>query len=231
MDIRGFGEANVRKFRELGLLAGIPSIYRLDYARIGQLEGFGKKSVDNLSAAIERSKTQPLHRLIFALGIRFVGETTAKTLAASVDYLMQLADRSEEDLLALEDIGPKVAGSIRQFFANGDNIAMLRALEAEGVQMRGHPDAADGGKLEGLTFLFTGTLETLKRSDAEALIEAEGGKILSGVSSKLNYLVAGAEAGSKLDKAKRMGTVKILSEAEFIRMVQSHKSSTQHNAS
>jgi DNA ligase (NAD+) len=228
MDIRGFGEANVRKFRELGLLTGIPSIYQLDYARIGQLEGFGKKSVDNLSAAIERSKTQPLHRLIFALGIRFVGETTAKTLAASVDHLMQLADKSEEDLLALEDIGPKVAGSIRQFFANGDNIAMLRALEAVGVQMRGHRDAAESGKLEGLTFLFTGTLDTLKRSDAEALIEAEGGKILSGVSSKLNYLVAGAEAGSKLDKAKRMGTVKVLTEAEFIRMMQSHTSSI-HN--
>lgn len=226
MDIRGFGEANVRKFRELGLLTDIPGIYRLDFSKIGALEGFGEKSVLNLRSAIERSRTQPLHRLIFALGIRFVGETTAKTLANAVDHLLDLANKSEEDLLALEDIGPKVAGSIRLFFANPDNIGMLETLETLGVRMSGRETTTEGGKLEGLTFLFTGTLDTFKRSDAEALIEAEGGKILSGVSSKLNYLVAGAEAGSKLDKAKRMGTVKILTESEFTRLVESRKSAT-----
>lgn len=226
MDIRGFGEANVRKFRDLGLLRDIPGIYRLDYAKIGALEGFGEKSILNLSAAIERSKTQPLHRLIFALGIRFVGETTAKTLANSIDQLLDLAHKTEEELLNLEDIGPKVAGSIRQFFANPDNIRMLETLRTLGVRMSGRESAQEGGKLEGLTFLFTGTLDAWKRSDAEARIEAEGGKILSGVSSKLNYLVAGAEAGSKLDKAKRIGTVKILTEAEFTRLLESRKPAT-----
>ncbi|HJU46294.1 MAG TPA: NAD-dependent DNA ligase LigA, partial [Chitinophagaceae bacterium] len=126
MDIRGLGEANIRKFYELGLLKTIPDIYRLDYEAIGKLEGFGQKSVDNLRAAIEHSKMQPLHRLIFALGIRFVGETTAKTLAQAVKHIFDLKDFTEESLLELEDIGPKVGGSIVIFFANDDNIAMLK---------------------------------------------------------------------------------------------------------
>ena len=116
MDIRGFGDANVRKFYELGLLKDIPGIYELDFEKIGELEGFGKKSIDNLQSAIENSKKQPLHRLIFALGIRFVGETTAKTLAHAVNHLLDLKKFSLEDLQNLEDIGPKVAGSILSFF-------------------------------------------------------------------------------------------------------------------
>ena len=220
MDIRNLGEANVRRFYEMGLMRNIPGIYHLDFAEIGKLEGFGKKSVENLQSAIAHSKTQPLHRLIYALGIRFVGETTAKTLAHSVNHLLDLREKSEEALLTLEDIGPKVAGSIRQFFSNPDNIQMLEALQHLGLNMTGHREKAGAsGRLEGMTFLFTGTLSEFKRSDAEALVEAQGGKILTGVSSKLNYLVAGAEAGSKLDKAKRMGTVNILTEEEFTRLI------------
>lgn len=221
MDIRSLGEANVRRFYQLGLLKDIPGIYRLDFEAVGKLEGFGPKSVDNLRNAIERSKSQPLHRLIYALGIRYVGETTSKTLAHAISDLLDLREKTEEDLLALEDIGPKVAGAIRQFFANPDNVQMLEALRSLGLEMRGHRGGeASSGKLEGQTFLFTGTLTSLKRSEAEASVEALGGKMLTGVSSKLNYLVAGTEAGSKLDKAKRMGTVKILTEEEFIRLIQ-----------
>jgi DNA ligase (NAD+) len=219
MDIRNLGEANVRRFYALQLLQDIPGIYRLDFDKVGQLEGFGPKSVENLRKAIEHSKKQPLHRLIYALGIRFVGETTAKTLARAVNDLWDLSRMPEETLLTLVDIGPKVAGSIRQFFTLEDNLKILGELQSLGLHFGGDKAPDGGGKLEGLTFLFTGTLSSWKRSEAEAMVEAQGGKILSGVSSKLNYLIAGAEAGSKLDKAKRIGTVKILSEEEFSRVI------------
>lgn len=222
MDIRSLGESNVRKFWSLGLLKDVPGIYTLDFGAIGKLEGFGPKSISNLQAAIETSRSQPLHRLIFGLGIRYVGETTAKTLANSTEHLLNLAGYTEEQLLALEDIGPKVAGSVRQFFLNEDNIHMLKRLEELGLNLKGNTGSRSAeGTLSGQTFLFTGTLHKLKRSEAEELVEQHGGKILSGVSSKLNYLIVGEDAGSKLEKAKKINTVKILSEDEFINMVQS----------
>jgi DNA ligase (NAD+) len=220
MDIRGFGDANVRKFYELGLLKDIPGIYQLDFSIISSLEGFGQKSIDNLQSAISHSKEQPLHRLIFALGIRFVGETTAKTLAQAVNHLLDFKDFSLEELQNLEDVGPKVAGSIHHFFSNKENIAMLKQLESLGLQLKNSKkDLATGGNLTGLTFLFTGTLPTLKRSDAEAMVEENGGQILGGVSTKLNYLVVGEDAGSKLEKAKKINSVKIISEAEFLQIL------------
>jgi DNA ligase (NAD+) len=220
MDIRGFGDANVRKFYELGLLKDIPGIYKLDFNRIAGMEGFGQKSIDNLQLAISNSKKQPLHRLIFALGIRFVGETTAKTLAQAVAHLFDLKKLSLEDLQHLEDIGPKVAGSVHHFFSNKDNIRMLEELDRLGVQLKNtKKQLSAGGNLGGTSFLFTGTLPTLKRGDAEALVEENGGQILSGVSTKLNYLVVGEDAGSKLEKAKKINTVKIISEAEFLQII------------
>jgi DNA ligase (NAD+) len=220
LDIRGLGEANIKKFYDLGLLKDIPGIYKLDFETIGKLEGFGAKSVEKLKEAIEQSKEQPLHRLLFALGIRFVGETTAKVLAQKVSHLLDLKNLSLEELQTLEDIGPKVAGSIVHFFSSEDNINMLKELEWLGIKMNNSKKQMhDGGALEGVTFLFTGTLPTLKRSEAEAMAEAKGGKILSGVSAKLNYLVVGEDAGSKLDKAKKLNTVNIISEAEFLKMI------------
>jgi DNA ligase (NAD+) len=221
MDIRGFGDAIVRKFYEMGLLKDIPGLYTLDFEKIGQLEGFGKKSVDNLQGAIEKSKTQPLHRLIFGLGIRFVGETTAKTLANAVSHLMDFRQFTQEALLNLEDVGPKVAGSIHHFFSNESNIQMLEELEKLGLSLKNEKKGqhSGGGSLAGQTFLFTGSLPTLKRDEAEAMAEAQGGKIMSGVSAKLNYLVVGEDAGSKLEKAKKINTVKIISEAEFLKLL------------
>jgi len=220
MDIKSFGESNVRKFFSLGLLRDIPGIYELNFEKIGALEGFGKKSLTNLQSAIEQSKTQPLHRLIFGLGIRYVGETTAKTLANAVNHIMDLQNWTEEQILALEDIGPKVAGSIRLFFANNDNIQMLNRLAALGISMTNtKKETHTSGNLNGQTFLFTGTLHKLKRSEAEEMVEQEGGKIMSGVSSKLNYLVVGDDAGSKLEKAKKINTIKILSEDDFLAMI------------
>lgn len=221
MDIRSFGEANVRKFYQLGLLKDIPSIYGLDFDKISRLEGFGKKSIENLQTAIEASKQQSLNRLIFALGIRYIGETTAKTLANNISNLWELKDFSAEALMNLEDVGPKVAASVYDFFQSQESIDMLKELEASGLNFDNNKSSNTNidGSLEGLTFLFTGTLSHFKRSDAEALVEAKGGKILSGVSSKLNYLVAGEEAGSKLEKAKKLNSVKIISEEAFRKMM------------
>lgn len=219
MDIKSFGSANIKKFYDLGLLKDVPGIYSLDFEQIAMLEGFGKKSIENLKAAIEKSKLQPLHRLIYALGIRYVGETTAKALANSIDNLMDLKDRTEEQLQQIEDIGVKVANSIYQFFRNEHNLYMLEQLRLIGLQFSNQKQQATGTKrFEGLSFLFTGTLEHLKRSEAEEIVEENGGKIASGVSSKLHYLVVGKDAGSKLEKAKKINTIRILSEEEFLKM-------------
>ena len=220
MDIKNFGEANVRKFYDSGLLKDVPDIYQLDFDKIGKMEGFGKKSIDNLQSAIEQSKSQPLHRLIFGLGIRYVGETTAKTLANSVTHLLDFKNFSEEQLLALEDVGVKVAGSIHRFFHDDDNLAMLQELEELGISLKNQKrQVADNDALAGQTFLFTGSLMQLKRTDAEEMVEKNGGKIVSGVSSKLNYLVVGEDAGNKLEKAKKIQSIKIINEEDFIKML------------
>lgn len=220
MDIRSFGDANVRKFYELGFLKDIPGIYRLPYDKIRTLEGFGEKSVTNLQTAIENSRHQPLHRLIFGLGIRYVGETTAKTLAASVSDLRDFVDYSLEDLQNLEDVGPKVASSVHAFFHNSGNRHLLDDLESLGLNLKSLKTHTENqGNLNGQTFLFTGTLTRLKRSAAEEAVEANGGKLLSGVSSKLNYLVVGEDAGSKLEKAKKIPSIRILTEDEFIKLL------------
>jgi DNA ligase (NAD+) len=219
MDIKSFGEANIRKFYELGILKTIPDLYTLELEKINGLEGFGKKSIDNLKAAIAVSKSQPLYRFIYALGIRFVGETTAKTIASQVHHILDLQNYSEEQLQAFEDVGVKVAKSIFQFFQDAKNIQLIQSLEALGLNMIQTNTKAVDGNLTGLNFLFTGTLTQLKRSDAEAMVEAGGGHILSGVSSKLNYLVVGDDAGSKLEKAKKIASIKIITEADFIELV------------
>ncbi len=219
MDIKNLGEANIKKFFELGLLKDIPGIYSLDFNRISTLEGFGKKSVDNLTTAIEASKQQPLHRLIYALGIRFVGETTAKTIASRINHLLDLTSITEEQLLEFEDIGVKVANSIVQFFHDPAQLNMIESLIQLGLNVAQTSHQQTDGSLTGLNFLFTGTLTQLKRADAEEIVEAKGGHILSGVSSKLNYLVVGEDAGSKLEKAKKIASIKIITEAEFIDLV------------
>jgi DNA ligase (NAD+) len=222
MDIRSLGDANVRKFYSLGLLKNIPQVYQLNYDELRKMEGFGEKSITNLQAAIENSKTQPLNRIIYGLGIRYVGETTAKTLANAVSHLKDFTKYTEDELKQLEDVGVKVAKSIYDFFSEVENIELLNTLEQLGLQLKNEKkQLATNGNLTGLTFLFTGTLSQLKRSDGEAMVEANGGKLVSGVSSKLNYLVVGEDAGSKLEKAKKLGTVKIINEEELLKMLSS----------
>jgi DNA ligase (NAD+) len=218
MDIRGLGEANIRKFFELGWLTDVPSVYQLPYNQMRKLEGMGEKSVTNMQEAIEKSKSQPLHRLINALGIRYVGETTAKALAQHTSHLMKLSEYQKEELLEIDDVGVKVAESIYQFFHNADNLSMLKELENFGLTLESQKEAARGGSLEGKTFLFTGTLQKMKRSEAEEMVEKQGGKLVSGVSSKLNFLVVGEDAGSKLEKARKIPQIHILDEDAFIKI-------------
>ncbi len=221
MDIRSLGSANVQKFYELGLLPDIPGIYHIDWDKVKQLGGFGEKSVTNLQQAIEQSKKQPLYRVIYGLGIRHVGETTAKTLASAVSHISEFYDWNIEKLSMLQDIGPKVATSVIDFFARKENRRIIDMLGAAGVNLANENKGQmkTDGALAGKTFLFTGTLSHFKRSDAEAIVEEKGGAILGGVSSKLNYLVTGEDAGSKLEKAKKLGTVAILTEQEFLELV------------
>jgi len=221
MDIRGMGGANVKKFYDLGIISDIPSLYHIDWDRVRALEGFGEKSVTNLQAAIENSKTQSLNRVIYGLGIRHVGETMAKTLANAVSHIKDLYGWREEQFTELEDVGPKVAAAVFDFFRLHENRHMIDELEKEGVNLSNYHQVQrnENGALSGKTFLFTGTLTHFKRSEAETMVEEKGGTIVSGVSSKLNYLVVGEDAGSKLEKAKKLGTVTVISEAQFLELI------------
>jgi DNA ligase (NAD+) len=221
MDIRGLGDANIRKFFDDKILHSINDIYNMPYDELMKREGLGAKSVDKLKEAIEASKSQSLARVIYGLGIRYVGETTSQTLARSVQHIEELFAKTKEDYLQLQDVGEKVAGSLVDFFAEESNRQLIAQLKASGLIMENEQRAAitDGG-LSGKTFLFTGTLSQFKRSAAEAMVEERGGSILGGVSAKLNYLVVGEDAGSKLEKAKKLGSVAILSESEFLSLIQ-----------
>lgn len=222
MDIRGMGDSNVRKFFEMGLVKKIPDLYTADWNSLKGLGGFGAKSISNLTAAIEASKKQPLHRLLFGLGIRHVGEGGAKILARSVSHVRELFTSTEAMLTALSDIGPKVAASVMQFFHTPENQLLIEKLESLGLNVTN--DKADSaivaGAFGGKTFLFTGTLSKMKRAEAEAEVEKKGGTILGGVSAKLNFLIVGEDAGSKLAKAQKLGTVAILSEDAFIDLME-----------
>jgi DNA ligase (NAD+) len=173
-----------------------------------------------MKAAIEAAKEQPLQRLIFALGIRFVGENTAKTLARHIHHLLDLKELEQTALLQLEDVGKKVAESIYEFFHTESNIQLLQQLESLGINMKAAEESSTSNKkLAGQSFLFTGTLPTLGRSKAEAMVEALGGTVAGSVNKKLTYLVAGAEAGSKLEKARTIGSIQIIEEAQFLALL------------
>ena len=206
MDIEGLGEKLTDQLVDAGIVRTPADIYRLDAAKLAALERMADKSAANVQAAIEASKDTTLARFIFALGIRHVGEATAKDLARHFGSLDALMDADEAALLEVRDVGPVLAESIARFFAESHNREVIEQLRAAGVRWRDHPpERAAPGRLAGLTFVLTGTLPTLSREEAKALIEGQGGKVAGSVSAKTNYVVAGADAGSKLTKAQDLG--------------------------
>lgn len=225
MNIDGFGEAYIERFYQEGMLQSLADIYRLNYKTIAFFEGFGQRSVDKLAAAIEASKSNPAHRLLYGLGIRHIGRTNSKILVAEVEKLQDLANWEVEQLCALRDIGPIVAQQVVDVFQRPETLQLLDELENLGVntsrleEERKQEVAADA-PLAGKTVVFTGTLTQLKRDEAKQMVIAAGGKAVGSISSKLSYLVAGEKAGSKLKKAQDLG-IAILTEEEFITLVNS----------
>jgi DNA ligase (NAD+) len=220
MDIEGLGDKLVDQLVDQGLVQSPADLYGLDAATLGGLERMGEKSATNLLAAIARSRDTSLARFIYALGIRNVGEATAKELARHFGNLDALLAADEEAMQRVPDVGPVVAACIRQFFLEGHNLQVVRALRAAGVHWQDlEPTATAEGRLHGKTFVLTGTLPNLSRDEAKALIEAAGGKVTGSVSKKTDYVVAGTEAGSKLDKAQELG-ITVLDEHGFRAMLQ-----------
>ena len=223
MDIKGLGEATIRRFYKLGFLKSIPDIFRLPYNKIINLEGFGEKSVENLKKSIEEAKNRPIHRLITGLGIRYVGKTTAKTLAEHIKCVEDLKDWSIEKLEKLPDIGYKVATSIYDFFHNEENLKIIRELKDLGVKTckEDKKEEKKADILKGLTFVFTGALNCCSREEAKSIVESLGGKVSNSVSKKTSYVIVGENPGSKYEKALKLG-VKILNEEEFLNLIKNH---------
>jgi len=218
MNIEGLGEKLTEKFFEKDMLKRIDDIYRLKKQDIAGLEGLGDKSAQNLIDSIEKSKKTTLARLLNALGIRHVGETTAQDLANEFGGIEAIEKASLEDLMSVEGFGPEVAGAVHDFFANKENRELVKALIGLGVSFEKPVRAGKETPFTGKSFVLTGGMESMTRDEAKALIQRGGGKTASSVSAKTDFVIAGKEAGSKLDKAEKLG-VKIISEKEFLEML------------
>lgn len=219
MDIEGLGEAAVDQLVSRDLVHSVADLYTLDRHRavLAGLDRWGEKSTANLIDAIERSKQQPFHRVLFALGIRHVGAGVARILADSYAGLERLQEATEETLRETPAIGPKIAASIVHFFADPHNRAILKALRRAGLQLTAAA-VKGSGALSGKTFVITGTLPTYSRDEARKIIEDNGGKVASGVSKNVHYVLVGADAGSKLSRAQELG-IPLLDEAALLRMI------------
>ncbi|MEO8276269.1 MAG: NAD-dependent DNA ligase LigA [Thermoanaerobaculia bacterium] len=219
MDIEGLGDERIAQLIAAGMLADIPDLYHLDRARLVALEGWGEKSAEKLLTSLAGSLHRPLARLLFALGIRMVGERIAKLLAQQFGSLAALAAANGDELEAVDEIGPKVAASLLAFFADPRQQSRLTALATAGVEPPVLERAANPEigllPLSGKTVVLTGKLESMSREEAAAKLEALGARIAGSVSKKTDFVVAGADAGSKLEKATALG-VAILDEAEFL---------------
>jgi DNA ligase (NAD+) len=221
MDMEGLSESTVRRFQQAGWLKNIADFYRLDYSKIAKLEGFGKRSAENIQKAVEKAKQNPIQRVLYSLCIHHLGRKVSKLLAAEINHVLDLKDWESTHFTAIKDVGPVVATNVINWFQQEKNIAILKEMENLGVNMKPtaedkKPAVATDGVFSGKTILFTGSLTQYTRENAEKAAAAAGATIASGVSAKLNILVAGEKAGSKLKKAQTLGTVQILSEQAFI---------------
>jgi DNA ligase (NAD+) len=218
MDIEGLGDRLVDRLVEIGKVRSVVDLFRLSKDDLLAIDRLGDKSADNLMSAITGAKERPLDRLIFALGIRHVGEHVARVLAHATGSLEALVDMPAEKLAEVHGIGDEVAAAVSQHFARPENRDTVTRLLELGV--RGQPLAAavKSDKLKGKTFVVTGTLASMSRDEAQALIAEHGGRAASSVSKNTDYLVAGDKAGSKLEKAQKLG-VAVLTEAELIELL------------
>ena len=221
MDIENLGEAVVAQLVDHQLIKDLADLYYLKMDALIELERMGKKSAQNLIDGIEKSKHQSLEKLVYALGIRFVGEESAKDLAKSFKTLGALMHAGEEELLNIQGIGERTARTVVQFFKNQKNITVIGKLVEAGVntKMTGSSSQSFPQIFSGKTFVLTGTLPTYSRDDAKKIIEDRGGKVSGSVSKKTDYVLAGEEAGSKLIKAKELG-VAVMDEAEFKKIIE-----------
>jgi DNA ligase (NAD+) len=217
MNIDGMGEAVVTQLMERGLVRSIADLYSLTSEALLTLERIGQKTADALVAEIEQSKRAPLARVLFGLGIRFVGERTAQLLAEAFGSMDALVAATPEELERVQEVGPRVASAVHEFFAEARNRDLLERLRAAGLTFTAQ-QRKRSAKLEGLMFVLTGTLPNLSREDAKARIETAGGRVSGSVSKKTSYVVAGEEAGSKLDKAREL-KVPVIDEAELLEML------------
>ncbi|MCM2342530.1 NAD-dependent DNA ligase LigA [Rhodoferax sp.] len=219
VEVEGLGDKLVDQLVDAGIINTLPDLYRLGFTALANLARMADKSAQNILDALEKSKQTTLPRFLFGLGIRHVGEATAKALARHFGQLDAIMDAPEDALLAVADVGPIVAKSIRTFFDQAHNREVVEQLRACGVTWaEGEPAPVAAQPLSGQTFVLTGTLPTLGREEAKALIEAAGGKVAGSVSKKTSFVVAGAEAGSKLDKARELG-VAVLDEDQLKEML------------
>lgn len=218
MDIEGLGDAVLELFVKEKLIKTAADIYRLDYEKISKFEGFGKKSADNLKNAVEKSKSNDLGKLIFALGIRHIGQKAAKLLADNFNNIDSLINADRESILSIDGFGEIMADAVIDFFSLEQTKELIEDLKGLGVNMNSEKKVIDN-RFEGKTFVLTGTLTNFTRTQASEIIENYGGKTSSSVSKKTDYVLAGEAAGSKLDKARQLG-VNIISESEFSAMIE-----------
>ena len=215
MDIEGLGEKLVDQLVDADLVHTLADIYRIDISTLSNLERMAEKSAQNIIEALESSKKTTLARFIYALGIRNVGEATAKDLAKYFGSLQALLDADAENLQQVPDVGPIVADCILQFLSEAHNREVIQALISAGIHWEEGAGKNTNGVLNGKTLVLTGTLPNMSRDEAKALIEEAGGKVAGSVSKKTDYVVAGTEAGSKLEKATSLG-IAILDEAGLL---------------
>jgi len=217
MEIDGLGEKLIDQLVEAGLVRDAADLYGLTREQLAGLDRMADKSAANVIAAIAASRTRPLERLLFALGIRHVGEHVARLLVEAFGSMERLMNARAEELMQVHEIGPQVAESVTSFFAMPENVRVIERLRQAGVEMA-PSRGVNGDLLAGQTFVLTGTLSSYTREEAEKLILALGGRPASSVSSKTSYVIAGEAAGSKLNKARALG-IPVLTEAEFIEMI------------
>lgn len=218
MDIEGLGESVVEQLVGEGLICDTADLYYLKYEDLLKLERFAEKSARNLIEAIDKSRSNPLDRLLCGLGIRLIGARGAKAIAAHFGSMDAIMNATAEELTEIDDVGEKMAESAVHYFAEPKTVELIERMKAAGVNMTAELKA-EGGALEGNTFVLTGTFPTLKRSEAQKLIEEAGGKVSGSVSKKTSFVVAGESAGSKLDKAESLG-ITVISEEELLKMLE-----------